>query len=43
VISYSLDFYKRGTGEVWLDGGAPVRYSDMSVTFPVGIYFCPVR
>jgi len=43
VMFYTLDFYKRVTMEPWTEGGAPVRYENMSVTFPVGVYFCPVR
>jgi hypothetical protein len=43
VMFYTLEFYKRGTMELWLDAGAPVRYENMSVSFPVGVYFCPVR
>jgi len=42
VMYYSLDFYKRGTQEPWLDSGVPVRYDNLSVSFPVGICFFPL-
>ena len=42
LMYYSLDFYKRGTQEPWLDSGVPVRYDNLSVSFPVGICFFPV-
>ncbi len=41
VMYYSLDFYKRGTREPWLDSGVPVRYDNLSVSFPVGMCFLP--
>ncbi len=42
MMHYSLDFYKRGTQEPWLDSGVPVRYDNLSVSFPVGICFVPL-
>ena len=42
VMYYSLDFYKRGTQEPWLDSGVPVHYDNLSVSFPVGICFVPL-
>jgi hypothetical protein len=42
VVFYSLEFFKR-TGEPWGNDGAPLRYENMSVSFPVGVYFCPVK
>ena len=42
VVFYSLEFFKR-TGEPWGSDGAPLRYENMSVSFPVGVYFCPVK
>ncbi|MDK2959237.1 MAG: hypothetical protein PWP47_1281 [Synergistaceae bacterium] len=42
VVFYSLEFFKK-TGEPWGNDGAPLRYENMSVSFPVGVYFCPVK
>lgn len=42
VVFYSLEFFKR-TGEPWGNEGAPLRYENLSVSFPVGVYFCPVK
>ena len=42
VVFYSLEFFKR-TGEPWSSDGTPLRYDNMSVSFPVGVYFCPVK
>ncbi|MCF7936009.1 MAG: hypothetical protein K9L28_06700, partial [Synergistales bacterium] len=41
VMMYSLEFYTRGTRELWLDGGSPVVYENLSVSLPVGTVFCP--
>lgn len=43
AMYYSLDFYKRGTEEPWLDSGVPLRYDNLSVSFPVGICFLPLE
>ncbi|MGI6782884.1 MAG: hypothetical protein ACOX5A_01545 [Aminivibrio sp.] len=40
VMFYSLELLK-ADGSGWKDG--PVRYDNLSVTFPAGFYFCPVR
>ncbi|MEA4881702.1 MAG: hypothetical protein VB045_09550, partial [Synergistaceae bacterium] len=42
VMFYTLEFFKR-TGEPWSSDGSPLRYDNLSVSFPVGIYFCPVK
>ena len=42
VMFYTLEFVKK-SGEPWNSEGVPLRYDNMSVSFPVGIYFCPVK
>ena len=47
VMFYTLEFFRQD-GRQWEDGwvplgGVPLRYDNMSVSFPVGVYFCPVR
>ncbi|NLO57977.1 MAG: hypothetical protein GX110_04495, partial [Synergistaceae bacterium] len=47
VMFYTLEFVRRD-GRQWEEGwvplgGKPLRYENMSVSFPVGMYFCPVR
>ena len=46
VMFYTLEFFRQD-GRQWEDGwvplgGVPLRYDNMSVSFPVGVYFCPV-
>ena len=42
VMFYSLEFFKT-SGKPWNSEGVPLRYDNMSVWFPVGIYFCPLK
>jgi hypothetical protein len=37
---YTLEFM-RPDGRQWREG--PIAYDNLSVTFPVGFYFCPVE
>ena len=40
IMFYTLEFL-RPDGSQWREG--PIAYDSLSVTFPVGFYFCPVR
>lgn len=42
VMFYTLEFFKK-SGEPWDSTGVPLRYDSLSVSFPVGVYFCPVK
>lgn len=43
LLFYALDFYRRGTDELWTEDGTPLRYETLSTHFPVGTYFLPVE
>lgn len=43
VFTYDLLFFERGTGKPFVDGGVPLLYKDFSVSFPVGIWFAPLK
>ncbi len=43
LLFFDLDFYHRGSDELWTEDGMPLRYENFSTHFPVGMYFLPVE
>ena len=42
VVFYTLEFLD-GQRRPVVESGLPVRYENLSATFPAGMYFCPVN
>ncbi|HSH56496.1 MAG TPA: hypothetical protein VK965_00925, partial [Halomonas sp.] len=43
LLYYDIDFYRRGTDELWREDGMPLRYENLSTHFPIGMFFLAVE
>jgi hypothetical protein len=43
LLYYGIDFYRRGTDELWTEDGMPLRYEHLSTYFSLGMFFLAVE